>query len=105
MFLPSGLAYYSNATSNIGAYSPLIFTFKLCEVHYRDHDGDGILSKDERKLDPSINKLIRWKENPAGNTYKFDSNGNLVIDVPHSRTACQSAPAPFGHSPRCTPGH
>ncbi len=92
MFLPSGLAYYSNATSNIGAYSPLIFTFKLCEVHYRDHDGDGILSKDERKLDPSINKLIRWKENPAGNTYKFDSNGNLVIDVPFLDTDSDGIP-------------
>ncbi len=77
MFLPSGLAYYNNATSNIGAYSPLIFTFKLCEVHYRDHDGDGILSKDERKLDPSVSPLLRWKENPASG---YDYNGDGVID-------------------------
>ena len=82
MFLPSGLGYYNNGTTNINSYSPLIFTFKLCEVHYRDQDGDGILSKDERKLDPTISPLIRWKENPAGNTYKFDNDGNLVIDVP-----------------------
>ena len=82
MFLPSGLAYYNNATTNISSYSPIIFTFKLCEVHYRDQDGDGILSKDERKLDPNISPLLRWKENPAGNIYKFDNDGNLVIDVP-----------------------
>lgn len=82
MFLPSGLAYYNNATTNISSYSPIIFTFKLCELHYRDQDGDGILSKDERKLDPAIDKKIRWKENPAANIYKFDSSGNLITDVP-----------------------
>jgi hypothetical protein len=44
MFLPSGLAYYSNATGSIPAYSPLIFSFKLFEIQRTDQDGDGILS-------------------------------------------------------------
>ena len=44
MFLPSGLAYYSNATGSIPAYSPLIFSFKLFEIQRMDQDGDGIPS-------------------------------------------------------------
>jgi hypothetical protein len=49
MFLPSGLAYYQNSspTGSFGTYAPLIFSFKLMELRYKDHDLDGILSKDE----------------------------------------------------------
>ena len=49
MFLPSGLAYYNTppSQSSIPAYSPLIFTFKLKQLNYVDHDGDRIDSKDE----------------------------------------------------------
>lgn len=47
MFLPSGLGYYNTATGNIASYSPLIFSFKLYNQRYRDHDRDKILSKFE----------------------------------------------------------
>ena len=47
MFVPSGLAYYSQNSGTIGSYTPIIFTFKLIKVRYKDHDGDKILSKDE----------------------------------------------------------
>ncbi len=49
LFVPSALAYYGKPPmgSNVPPYSPLIFTFKLMELKYQDHDGDGILSKDE----------------------------------------------------------
>jgi len=47
MFLPSGLGYYNISRGNIPGYAPLIFNFKLMELEYVDHDGDGILSKDE----------------------------------------------------------
>jgi len=47
MFLPSGLGYYNQSKRKIPSYSPLIFSFKLKNVKYRDHDKDGILSKDE----------------------------------------------------------
>lgn len=47
MFIPSGLGYYSNATSGIPSYSPLIFSFKLYEIQRVDHDGDGIYSYQE----------------------------------------------------------
>ena len=82
MFLPSGLAYFSNGAGNIPSYSPIIFSFKLYELRYRDQDADGILSKDERKLDPLVNPLIRWKENPSDNLYKIDNTGAVVTDVP-----------------------
>ncbi|MEY2923241.1 MAG: hypothetical protein RL108_1867 [Bacteroidota bacterium] len=82
MFLPSGLAYFNFSAGTIPTYSPIIFSFKLHELRYRDQDGDGVLSKDERKLDPTISPLIRWKENPADNLYKKDNTGAVVTDVP-----------------------
>jgi len=85
MFLPSALAYYSNSTASIPSYSPIIFTFKLIELRYRDHDYDGILSKDERVLDPNINPLFRWKENPASSYHNIDSQG-AEFDVPFMDT-------------------
>ncbi|WP_353148301.1 hypothetical protein [Flavobacterium sp.] len=48
MFVPSGLAYFNGTGGGaIGSYTPIIFTFKLMNVRYKDHDGDKILSKDE----------------------------------------------------------
>ena len=80
MFLPSGLAYYNFGAGIIPAYTPIIFSFKLFELQYRDQDGDGIKSKDERALTDS-NPLTRWKENPATNTYKI-VGGVQVVDIP-----------------------
>ena len=47
MFVPSGLGYFNVPKGSIDAYSPLIFNFKLYNLRFRDHDGDGILSKYE----------------------------------------------------------
>lgn len=47
MFVPSGLAYFSNSTGGIPSYSPLIFSFKLYEIQRTDQDGDGIYSYQE----------------------------------------------------------
>lgn len=44
MFLPSGLAYFSNATTGISAYEPIAFKFELIRMSENDHDGDGIPS-------------------------------------------------------------
>ncbi|WP_242157647.1 FKBP-type peptidyl-prolyl cis-trans isomerase [Aestuariivivens sediminis] len=44
MFLPSGLAYFANATSGIPAYSPINFKFELVQAFVNDHDNDGIPS-------------------------------------------------------------
>ena len=79
MFLPSGLAYYSSAAGTIPSYSPIIFSFKLYELRYRDQDADGILSKDEREMPSTVPTSLRWKENPVLGGY--DKNGDGVIDV------------------------
>lgn len=55
MFLPSGLAYYSQGQGLIPPYSPLIFNFKLQNVEYVDNDNDGILSRDE---DINLNGIL-----------------------------------------------
>lgn len=47
MFIPSGLAYFNQATSTIPPYAQLMFKFKLYDVKRDDQDGDGILSNDE----------------------------------------------------------
>lgn len=44
MFLPSGLAYYSNATSSISSYTSIIFKFELLNMSQNDHDFDGVPS-------------------------------------------------------------
>ncbi|GAA4281273.1 FKBP-type peptidyl-prolyl cis-trans isomerase [Gaetbulibacter aestuarii] len=44
MFLPSGLAYFSEYTSNIPPYAVLAFKFDLLETSVMDHDNDGVPS-------------------------------------------------------------
>lgn len=44
MFLPSGLAYFANATAGISSYSSIIFKFELLKMSQNDHDSDGLLS-------------------------------------------------------------
>ena len=44
MFVPSGLGYFSSATTGIPAYSPLIFKFELYKMFENDHDNDGVPS-------------------------------------------------------------
>ncbi|MEP1487220.1 MAG: hypothetical protein ABJL44_05450 [Algibacter sp.] len=44
MFLPSGLAYFSSATTGISSYTPIAFKFDLVQAYETDHDGDGIPS-------------------------------------------------------------
>jgi len=42
MFIPSGLAYFSNPPSGIPPYSNLIFKFELFDYSILDHDSDGV---------------------------------------------------------------
>lgn len=66
MFLPSGLAYFNRIPSTlIPQYSPLVFIFKLNSQRYKDHDRDGIFSKDE--VDPL---------NPSQSPLLYDSDGD-----------------------------
>ncbi len=83
MFLPSALGYYSNSspTGTIPGYSPLIFSFKLMELRYKDHDRDGILSKDEGDPDDSTVKLIDYDSDDDGiaNMNDIDDDGDHVL--------------------------
>ncbi len=47
VFIPSGLGYYNVSRTTIPSYSPLVFRIRLHALKKRDHDRDGILSKDE----------------------------------------------------------
>jgi len=74
MFLPSGLAYYQNSspTGSFGTYAPLIFSFKLMELRYKDHDLDGILSKDE---------FIDNLSDPHDDVYDTDTDGDGLANM------------------------
>jgi hypothetical protein len=79
MFLPSGLAYYGQAAGSIPRYSPLIFSFNLYELDYRDHDLDGILSKDEVAV-PGDNPLVYDLDGDARpNMYDTDDDGDSFL--------------------------
>ena len=66
-FMPSGITYYTG-TSNIPAYTPLIFEINLLKTERYDHDGDGI---------PSINEIQHHQDG----TITFpDCNGNGRVD-------------------------
>ena len=78
LFLPSGLAYYSRAQGNVPAYSPLIFTISLFTLKYTDHDGDGVLSRDE-DLDGDGNAFNDDTDGDGtANMYDFDDDGDGV---------------------------
>jgi len=47
VFIPSGLAYFSNSRVNIPNYANLMFQIKLKALRYNDHDQDKILTKYE----------------------------------------------------------
>lgn len=83
MFLPSALGYYANssASGTIPSYAPLIFSFKLMELRYKDHDRDGILSKDEGNPNDPTMKLIDYDSDGDGtaNMYDVDDDGDYVL--------------------------
>lgn len=83
MFLPSGLGYFANSTPNgtISAYEPLIFTFRLMELRYKDHDRDGVLSKDEGNPADATIKLLDYDLDGDGiaNFLDVDDDGDKVL--------------------------
>lgn len=87
MFLPSAYGYYANSSPSgtIAAYSPLVFSFKLMELRYKDHDRDGILSKDEADPANPTKKLIDYDSDSASsndglaNLYDVDDDDDKVL--------------------------
>lgn len=65
VFIPSGLAYFSQPIGAVPAYSPLIFKFGLLERTLRDHDIDRVWSYLEDL-------------NGNGNAYDDDTDGDFT---------------------------
>ena len=108
MFLPSALGYYGSSAGTIPLYSPLIYSFKLMELQYQDHDGDGILSKDEVATpgdDPELydtdgDGIPNYKDaDDDGDGYltKFEIRENGVITFP----TCPGGTLPKYLDPTC----
>ena len=79
MFVPSGLGYYGQAVSGVPSYSSLIFNFKLYELRYRDHDNDGILSKDEVETPGDDPKEYDSDEDGIANMYDVDDDNDHYL--------------------------
>lgn len=67
VFLPSGLGYFNGITTGISAYSPIVFTVRLHAVRERDHDRDGVMTKNEDL-------------NGDGDPYNDDTDGDNIPD-------------------------
>ncbi len=81
MFVPSGLAYFNQSAGTIGSYTPIIFSFKLMNVRYKDHDGDKILSKDEYGGPTSGSALDTDGDGkPDYADFDDDNDGKLTIE-------------------------
>ncbi|WP_233566079.1 MULTISPECIES: FKBP-type peptidyl-prolyl cis-trans isomerase [unclassified Flavobacterium] len=95
MFLPSGLAYYANTQTNIPAYSPLIFSFKLFDLQRLDHEytfsngsavnvGDGVPDyKEDLDGDGYLYDLrdtARFPNPPDSYKINYDTDGDGIPD-------------------------
>ncbi|PIF31100.1 FKBP-type peptidyl-prolyl isomerase-like protein [Flavobacterium sp. 9] len=95
MFLPSGLGYYANTQTNIPAYSPLIFSFKLFDLQRLDHEytfsngsavnvGDGIPDyKEDLDGDGYLYDLrdtARFPNPPDSYKVNYDTDGDGIPD-------------------------
>jgi hypothetical protein len=75
MIFPSGMGYYNNSSTNIPAYSPLLFTFNLYDVKRYDLDQDGIMSYRE-----DLNKDGYFYANFSSNL-NVDNDGDGIFDA------------------------
>jgi len=79
MFIPSGLGYYNLGSGGVSAYSNLVFSFKLCELRWRDHDRDGILSKDEIGTDSDDPTSLDTDNDGVKNYLDVDDDGDHIL--------------------------
>ena len=109
VFLPSGLAYYDQGQATIPSYTPIAFSFKMCELRYRDHDRDGILSKDERTFG-ILPITQRWKVNPltidtdadgTPDLYDIDDDGDDILTRVEIINPVTNLPYSFANIPFC----
>ena len=74
MFIPSGLAYYNLAQTDVPAYSPLVFSVKLFALKRFDHDADGIPSYLE-DVDPNHDGYMYMLAKGVSNPDDSDGDG------------------------------
>jgi len=80
-FLPSGIGYFENTTSNIPEYSPLIFSVSLMTSNPTDHDSDGILSINE-DIDGDGSPFYDDTDNDnLWNMYDADDDGDGTLTI------------------------
>ncbi|WP_337967106.1 FKBP-type peptidyl-prolyl cis-trans isomerase [uncultured Flavobacterium sp.] len=95
MFLPSGLGYFGSPQTNIPAYSPLVFSFKLFDLQRLDHEftvsngsaltvGDGVpdyledLNHDGYLYD--LRDTARFPSPPDSYKQDYDTDGDGIPD-------------------------
>lgn len=104
MFVPSGLAYFNQSAGTIAAYSPIIFSFKLMNLRYKDHDGDKILSKDEYGGPATGTALDTDGDGkPDYGDYDDDNDGKITFEEIRITPGVSDWYA-FGSIPVCSPG-
>ena len=106
MFLPSDFGYYETSREGIPAYSPLIFSFKLLDVEYADHDGDTVVTRDETDGGTNPGKDTDNDGNPDYLDIDDDGDGYTTLSELQSGLDCDNDPnnAPTIHmDPNCHP--
>lgn len=71
-FIPSGLGYFNTGASKLKSYKPHIVDITLINKLERDHDGDGILSKYEVKVQKPVEELT------LEDYFDFDTDGDGI---------------------------
>jgi len=104
MFVPSGLGYFNEARTNLPAYSPLIFNFKLYDLVRSDQDGDGVLSMYE---DTNGNGIYTDDDTDGDGVYDYldpddDQDGYLTKFEIKNPTTGQ--PYLYDQIPTCSSG-
>jgi len=78
MFIPSGLAYFSNASGGIPAYSPLVFSFKLYEVKRLDQEIKMVSGSTVSDPDG----VPSYLEDLNGDGYIYDYRSTVSYPIP-----------------------
>jgi FKBP-type peptidyl-prolyl cis-trans isomerase FkpA len=108
MFIPSGMAYYNNPqAASIPVYTSLVFNFKLYELQFRDHDLDGVLSKNEVPVGSDIfydPRTFDTDNDGVFNMYDIDDDGDRVLTKTEIKNPVTQLPYPFADIPLCSDG-
>ncbi|SFU38809.1 hypothetical protein SAMN05216480_102157 [Pustulibacterium marinum] len=77
VFMPSGLAYFSDALTGVSAYSPLIFRADLLSYELADHDGDLVPSYLEYRDEDG--EVLDTDEDGVADVYDTDDDGDGAL--------------------------